>query len=709
MNPPVQKLRLFCAPAVLAMFVFTPNVIAEEAEEKSLDLPTVEVTTTATDELGYIELEKEPNVGKLSVPLVDQPFSMSVIDENFMRDTGAKNIQDALQYTAGVYSGGFGPDTRGDSAKVRGLDPSLYLDGIRQDYGFYNSVRTNVYALESIEVLKGPSSVLYGQGELGGIVNSVSKLPKAEQQGEIWGQYGSHNRKQIAFDVTGPVDDEGKFLYRVVGLQRDAGTQVDHVEDDGYVIAPSFTWRPTEDTSFTLLFNRQEDKGQVSAQFLPQTGTLDPGPFGYAGSETFVGEPDWDKYDRKKTEVSFMADHNFNDSWKVSTTARYTDSSTKNRELWADIGPGVNPDGTVGRTYSVDNRSTRIFNLDANIEGIFDIGITKHTLLVGIDRQDALWKDGFSGSGSTGDTINLYDPQYGNLDFIDSIVLEDQDDNQIRQVGMYIADHMEIGPVVISAALRRDWAKNTLLALSGPNTTSDEDATTGRIGAMYRFDNGISPYVSYAEAFTMNLGTDGTGAGNTLEPTTGVQREYGFKFISNDKTLAISAAYFDIIQKNRIQQGDTPGGVEQTGAVVDGWELQINKRWNQFETQFSYTDLTAENDGTGERLPYVAEKIASWWNKYYINTNWRVGAGVRYIGNNVGNDYGFGAGPKVPSETLYDAMIGYAVGDWDFTVDAKNLTDEEFVSWCRGYVPGAVYDCGYGERRSVAANVRYSF
>lgn len=707
MYPPVQKLRLFCAPAVLALFIYTPNALAEEAEEKSLDLPTVEVTTTAADELGYIELEKEPSVGKLNVPIIDQPFSMSVVDPQFMQDTGAKTIQDALQYVPGVYAGNFGLDTRGDSANIRGISAGYYLDGLRQVYGSYNSVRTNIYALESLEVLKGPSSMLYGQGDLGGLVNSVSKLPKAEQQGEIWGQYGSFNRKQIAFDVTGPVDEEGKFLYRIVGLQRDADTQVDHVEDDGYVISPSFTWRPNEDTSLTFLLNRQENRGQVSAQFLPQSGTLDRGSLGYIGSETFVGEPGWDKYDREKTEITVFFDHKFAENWKFVTTARYTESSTKTREHWVDIPSIPDANGNVNRTIFTADSSTRIFNLDARLEGQFDIGKTKHNLIVGIDRQDAIWKqdnyfygyDFVNGVG-LGGTINVYDPQYGNLND-DIINPSDEPDNEIQQVGLYLADHVEIGKVVLSAGLRRDFAKNRRLAVTGPNTTSDEQETTGRIGLMYRFDNGLSPYISYAEAFSMNLGTDGTASASTLKPTTGDQEEVGLKYLSPDKSLAITLAYFDITQENRISDGATPGGVEQIGAVIDGWELQVNKRWQNFETQFAYTDMNATNDSTGYRLPFVAEKLGSWWNKLYVGNNWRFGAGIRYIGDNVG----MLGGPKVPSETLYDAMVGYAIGDWDFTLDAKNLTDEEFISWCRS--EGA--DCGYGERRNVTANVRYSF
>jgi iron complex outermembrane receptor protein len=690
--------------AVLPLMLFgSLNVQAEtDAEQKSVELPKVEVTSGEIDKNGYIELEKQPEVGKLNVPVQDTPYSIEIVDKDFIKDTGAKTIQDALLYSSGVYAGAFGLDTRGDSAKIRGIDPSQYVDGLRQLYGFYNTVRPNVYALESIEVLKGPSSVLYGQGELGGIVNSVSKLPKAEQQGEIWAQYGSLHRKQLAFDVTGPATEDGKLLYRVVGLERDSQTQVDYVDDDGFFIAPSLTWRPTDDTSFTVLFNRQMNKGQVSAQFLPQAGTLDRGPLGYVGSETFVGEPGWDKYDREKTEVTLMFDHSFTDNWSFSTTARYTESSTYTREhyttAYAQVDP--QPNGDMNRVITTADRHTRIFNLDARLQGEFDLGVTNHTVAIGVDRQDAVWETENSGFAAS-TPLNLYNPVYGNFD---PSVLNptNPNDNQIRQVGFYVADHMEIGPVVISTALRRDWAKNTLLAEVGDNVTSDEDETTGRIGVMYRFENGFSPYASYAEAFTMNLGTS---EDSTLKPTTGKQREYGFKYLSDDKTLAITAAYFDILQTNRVQAGDIPDGVEQTGATIDGWELQVNKRWNQFETQFSYTDLNADNGETGERLPYVSEKVASWWNKYYLNSNWRIGAGIRYIGDNVGSDYGNGAGPEVPSETLYDAMIGYSYKNWDFTVDAKNLTDEEYVSWCRG----AGRDCGFGERRNVTANAYYHF
>jgi iron complex outermembrane receptor protein len=393
-----------------------------------------------------------------------------------------------------------------------------------------------------------------------------------------------------------------------------------------------------------------------------------------------------------------MFDHRFNDTWTFSAVARYIESQNWTREHWVDIPSVPAADGTVNRTIYMTDNEVRALNFDARMQGIFDLGMTKHTLLVGVDRQDATWEsDNYFYGYGLGGTINVYDPQYGNLQS-GVINPSNPDDNRIRQTGMYIADHMEIGPVVVSAALRRDWAKNTSLAESGPDTKSDEQETTGRVGLMYQFENGLSPYVSYTEAFVMNLGTD--GAGGTLKPTSGVQREYGMKYLSDDRSLAITAAYFDITQQDRVEQGATPGGVSQTGATVDGWEIEANKRWNSFETQFAYTQLHAD-DADGNRLGSVAERNASWWNKLYLGSHWRLGAGVRYLGSRTGS----GGAPYIPSEILVDAMLGYSYQDWDFTVNAHNVTDEEYTAWCR--YEGA--DCGYAQRRSITGNVRYHF
>ena len=130
------------------------------------------------------------------------------------------------------------------------------------------------YALERVEVLRGPAAMLYGQTPAGGIINGISKLPQAVAYNEVSLEYGSYNHKALKFDSTGPLTTDGKWLYRITGLARNADTQVDFVENDRYMIQPSITYKPNLDTTVTLLVNlRKDDSGSVQ-QFGPIQGTL---------------------------------------------------------------------------------------------------------------------------------------------------------------------------------------------------------------------------------------------------------------------------------------------------------------------------------------------------------------------------------------------------------------------------------------------------
>lgn len=691
--------------AGVALLSFSPLAVQAEDAAPTHEIPAVEVGAEVQDGEGYITEGKTAKTGKLKVPVEKTPYAITVVNEEFIKDTGAKNVQDALLYSSGVYAGAFGFDTRGDWVKVRGLDASFYKDGLRSLYGSYNSVRPNVYALESIEVLKGPSSVLYGQAELGGIVNTVSKLPKAEQQGEIWAQVGSYDRKQLAADVTGPMSEDGKLLYRMVALKRESGTQVDYVDDNGFLFAPSFTWLPTDTTTISLLFNFQENNGGISAQFLPAEGTLLPGVRGDVPVNTFVGEPSWDRYDRTQDEVTLFVDQRLNDHWGVAATARYTQSETETREHWAAIGFPISATGDISRTMHMADRSTEVSNFDVRLEGDFGLLGTNHTLAFGVDYQDAMWEEGNYYSAATGSQLNLYNPVYGNVNYA-SLAPVDRNDNGIRQTGVYLIDHVEIGRVVVSGALRHDESANTVYLVNGSQNQSKDSETTGRLGLMYQFDFGLSPYISYSEAFVPNLGTND---GSSLAATTGEQQEAGIKYLNDAGDLSVTAAYFYIEETNRVVQGASQDFVDQIGAKSEGWEMEVKKQLGNLELLASYTDIRAVDDQSGERLPYLADQTASTWAKYELENGLRFGAGARYVGDNVGYDYGTGAGPKIPSVTLYDAMLGYAVNQWDFSLNVQNLTDKEYVSWCRGQNGAAVYDCGYGETRTVMGNARYRF
>ena len=112
-------------------------------------------------------------------------------------------------------------------------------------------------------MLRGPASVLYGDTSTAGLLNLVSKRPQAEAFNEIGVQYGSFNRKQVQIDTTGKLTKDGEWLYRFIGVFRDSDTQTDYVPDDRIVLAPSLTWRPTNNTNWTVLGTYQKDNDRL--------------------------------------------------------------------------------------------------------------------------------------------------------------------------------------------------------------------------------------------------------------------------------------------------------------------------------------------------------------------------------------------------------------------------------------------------------------
>ena len=674
---------------------------SEPGSGAATDLPGVSVKAPRVMQKdGLVTQGRSTGVGKSSVSAQDTPFGLSVVDVNQIRETGAKNIQDALLYSAGVYSGRYGFDTRGDMAAVRGMSPSFYLDGLRSSFGYYNKPRQDIYTLEQIEVLKGPSSVLYGQADLGGIVNAVSKQPSRTTRREVEVQVGSHDRKQIATDLTGALSADGQWSYRVVALKRDSGTQVDHVHDDAQVFMPSLTWQPSAATSVTLNYLHQQNKGQVSAQFLPSKGTVQSAPLGQIDSSTFVGEPGWDRYDTLQNEWTLSFKHQLSSDWRVQGTVRQTRTASVTREHWTRVGAVPTDAGVIARTVHTADRKTDVFAGDVRVEGRLNLGPTRHTVTAGIDHQNAYWEEYNYSSSNAGGNINVYNPVYGYVNTA-ALAWSDRPDNQIIQTGLYVSDHMEIGSLIVSAALRRDQARNRVWNIAPTKDVEvDNEATTGRLGLMYRMGE-WSPYVSYSEAFSPNLGTDGRANPSYLKPTTGDQKEAGLKYLSTSGDTSAALAWFDIQQTNRVADGSEPGGVEQVGARVLGWEAELRQRWGDLELMANWADFSATDRQTGKRLGSIAERTASAWAQYRIAGNWRVGVGARHIGTVTGS---LGT-PVLPSVTLYDAMVGYTTGPWDIRVDVKNLADKTYLSWCRA----AGSDCGFGDRLNANLTARYTF
>jgi len=655
-----------------------------------------EAETAASPVIGY-RARNAATATKTDTPLSETPQSVTVVTRDQMVDQGATNVQDALNYAAGVRSDAYGLDSRTDSVRVRGATPDVYLDGLRQAYGYYTSTtRTEPYTLERLEVLRGPSGMLFGAGTAAGVVNMVSKRPLQEAQREVGVQFGSFGRKQIQADLTGPLNADGTLSYRLIALQRKSDTQVDHVPDDRSVIAPSLTWRPNAATSLTLQGLWQKDKSGSSSQFLPWEGTLLPNPNGRVPTSRFIGEPGFDYYDSERKTFGWQFEHKFNDNWTLRQNFRYAQNENDNRYHYGAAFSGAESwDATdpifkrvLGRYYDNYLTRNRTQTLDNHVEGHFQTGALKHTLLVGADfarQRENVW------GGTTFDTIDVYAPVYGHVDVPERTALPR---TRQRQNGFYLQDQMKLDNWIFVAGLRHDKAVSS----AAGSEAEESSATTKRFGLMYASPSGWSPYLSYSESFTPQSPING----RIFTPLRGEQWEAGVKYEPKDRALAFSAAVYDLREKNQITS-PAPNVYAQAGKTkTQGVELEAKGSIGpdlDLVAHYNYTDADEQIEG----LP---KHQASVWAKYRFSigglSGFSAGAGVRLMSSF--RDLQFGVGPRVPGVALADLVFAYETARWRYALNINNVTDKVYVSTClsRG-------DCWYGARRNVVASATYRF
>lgn len=689
----------------------------DEANEPRRALPTVTVSgdsgETATGPVTGFVARRGGTATKTDTPLIETPQAISVITRDQMEVQGALTLRETTNYTAGVVSSYF--DSRVDSFKVRGGDAVQYLDGLQRTYGTYNSTRVDPYLLERVELLRGPSSVLYGQGGIGGVLNMVSKRPQAEAQREVQVQVGNHDRKQVAADFTGPLDTEGKWLYRLVAVNRDSGTQVDHVSDDRILVAPSLTWRPSTDTSLTLQASYQKDKSGSLIGFFPWQGTLQPSLYGQIPTSTFTGEPGFDRYDSRNTSLGYLFSHRIDDTWTVRQNLRSTESKvwydtsytsfTANRLTGRPARPVFNIDQrTIERDLSSTISGGKMLLIDNQAEAHFKTGAVEHTLLVGADFQRNQTSQ-LTGRGRAG-ALDVYAPVYGN--YTPPAVLTRQPAVVQKQMGIYAQDQVKYGRWIGLLGLRHDKANTD--TEGRPAAAVDDKATTKRAGLVYLADGGWAPYLSYAESF---LPLGGVDLNNTpFKPQRGKQWEAGIKWEPEGQRTSFMAAVYDLRDTNRKTTDPTnPLNSVQLGEVhVKGLELEykgsIARDWDWIAS-YAYTDArVSRSNGAdlGKRLSGVPKHTASAWlmRRFSIGgvPGFSLGGGVRYLGESWdGTD-----ALRTPSVTLFDAMFAWDNGPLRLSLNVSNLTDKVQITTCltRG-------DCFYGQRRNVTAAATYRF
>lgn len=706
--------------ALLAASALTLPATALRAEEdaangKQDEAPTAPILVDAE---GIREQADGPVIGgfatqsatatKTGTPIVETPQSISVISSQRMTEAGDQSIAQALRYSTGITTENRGAVvTRYDMFTLRGFQIlRTYLDGMELQYdGWYASPQIDPAMVERVEILKGPASVLYGNTPPGGLVNQVSKRPLAISSGEITASIGNKNLYSGSIDVTGPLDDEGKYLYRFVGLGRQEDGQAVTTKVERVLAAPSFTWKPTDETSLTILTHYQHDPKSGAYGAVPALGSVYDNPLGKISRDFYDGDVNWEEFDRTQWAAGYIFEHKFGDTFSFRQNVRYLDVDMNYKSVYSY---GLQADNRTLTRYSIySDESSTSYSIDNQLQADFETGPFQHTVLAGLDYWH-LSSDVEVGYGSAPD-LDIFNPD--NNQTIPAIPPYYDFDYTRDQTGVYLQEQLKWGGLVVLLGGRQDWyRRKDHELLSDSYSSLNQSNFSGRAGVLYRFDNGIAPYISYSESFEPQSGS--AYDGSAFDPTTGQQTEAGLKFLSPDNSMLLTAAAFEI-RKQNVTTSDPahPGFSIQTGEIRSrGIELEGHvKPFRGLDLSAFYTwldvEYTKDNSGLEGKTPvWVADRTASLWATYDLPpetiAGLKLGVGIRHVSGSYVDSANSG---KTAPYTLFDAMAEYDLGMLSSTfvgtslrLNATNLADKEYVAGCYG-----TNWCWYGEERRV--------
>ncbi|MFZ3463833.1 TonB-dependent siderophore receptor [Vibrio harveyi] len=663
---------------------------------------------------------------KTSLEPEETPQAITIITKDEMDLRGVSTVSEALRYSSGVNTElRGGAVTRLDLFNIRGfINYTNFYDGLPLLFNGWNlQPQIDTAAVEQVEVFKGPTSVLYGNIPPGGMVNIIAKTPQSEPANTVSVSTGTNSLKEVNFDTTGQIGDSN-VNYRIVGMAKQRDGQAETSEDERYLIAPSFDWQATDNTLVNVNVYYQNDPSAGIYTTVPAAGSVLDNPLGSLSPDTYLGDKNWNTYEREVLMIGYKILHDFNNNWQFLQNARYmtADSyqeNTYNSPLAAD-------NRTIGRNAYLTDEDSTSFVIDNQLSGYVAHGNFEHNLLLGLDYQyldsNVKYKDTLGYSL----TQDIFNPNHNQIDR-DALKFAYQQalDIKTKQLGVYFQDQLRYNNLVMIAGLRWDKYEsdtNTVSDYLGTVTPSkekpDENNVSFRVGALYELDFGLSPYLTYSESFEPIAGADASG--KAFDPSTGHQWELGFKYAPLGGDVSGNLALFHITKKNAIlTDPNNPYAPQYQAGEVVSQGAELEAKWQatpqaDLTLNYTYINMEIKEDSyyhqEGKTPVWVPEQTASLWANYYYEgtlTGLRTSAGVRYVGK---TEMDAQNSDQVPDYTLVDLAASYdlsaasqSLDGASVTLSASNIFDEEYYS---------CYDknnCWFGAERSIEAKLEYKF
>ncbi|MBW4647014.1 MAG: TonB-dependent siderophore receptor [Goleter apudmare HA4340-LM2] len=644
--------------------------IPKEEPSAQQDEP-IELVVTGEQDDGY-RVRDAITGTRLDVPLLETPASIGVIPRELIEDISPKRGEDLIPFVPGVTRGSEASGGTTPEFTIRGFGVSrqTYINGLRDNGRF---VVRDLANIDRIEILKGLSSLLYGTGTPGGVVNYVSKKPQATPSNTVTFQAGSFNSYRGEVDFTGPLNSDKTLLYRLVAAVQDADSFYANVEDNRIFVAPSITWLPKNGSSLTVEaeYYQQRQNWNSGIKFFNNQFLYD---------RSYVDPRDSARNDNYR--VSAYFDQPLGKNWSLNLSGQYLNT---NRDWFIVSAFSLNRD-TVPYFYRPLTESYTQSDIRAEVRGNFKIGASDHKLLLGAEYNRVKADATFNRRNALFGNIGLFNPVFGaplptDLNFGNQLV-----DN--TEYGVYFQDFITLGRLRVLAGLRYGSYQADFKSTSATALTTDGKGTflSPTVGLVYNFTDSASLYASFSQSIQPQFTK--LADGSFIDPTTATQYEIGAKADFFNNKLSITAALFNLTQTNITEPDpNNPGFSIPVGEVRSrGLELQVaGKVTDNFSLITAYTLLDAEitKNNTGQQGNTFVNSPSNSFGLYakydFIKGGLRglsLSSGLVYVGDRKGDSAN---SFDVPSYVRVDLGASYKLENLTFRLGIENLFDTKYV------------------------------
>lgn len=430
---------------------------------------------------------------KTATPIEETPQNITVITQERMSMLNSRSLSETVRYAAGVSDYGSKDDPRGYFGTIRGFSPNIYLDGTRTpDASSSQSFSIEPWGLEEMDVLRGATSALYGSGQLGGIINAVSKRPHEDQKNEINFQTGSYSRVQGAADVGGALNKSKTLLWRFNGLIRKSDTYAKNIKNNEIYVAPSLRWKPDDKTDLTLLASFEQLDAGSTAQFLPAAGTLTATKYGRIARDFLSSDADFDVYSKRQAAVGYSFSRRITPNWTITQNMRYAHLDLAYR--FVTTSALQSDQRTITRQALLQSANYNNVTLDTRSDLKLRTGPVHHEILVGVDfRSDFLAN---RRGQRAAPSLNLYNPVYRPVTWPTYGTTTNTNETE-SQTGVYAQEQADWHNFYLTLSGRGDFTESlTVNNLTGLRTPQANNAFTGRVGLLYSSPIGLSAHLA---------------------------------------------------------------------------------------------------------------------------------------------------------------------------------------------------------------------